>query len=178
MLAGGLSTTAEIRLAASLQLLEVAVCDVMCAPVRHRIELDTVRKLHLVLCLKPAALPGPLFFLGRGAITGRIGVAVGVSCVVVGCASVRLPGLRIGLELESVLVSLCPAWLRRDRKENAAAGIMVFSNSSSCPPSPVLGVLVSSSWAWWCSGWHLVVVLVMVCRGLVRSRGGGASRLG
>lgn len=149
----------------------------MCAPVRHRIELDTVRKLHLVLCLKPAALPGPLFFLGRGTITGRIGVAVGVSCVV-GCASVRLPaGLRIGLELESVLVPLCPAWLRRDRKENAA-GMMVFSNSSSCPPSPVLGVMVSSSWAWWCSGWHLVVVLVMVCRGLVRARGGGASRLG
>lgn len=121
----------------------------MRAPVRHRIELDAVGELHVVLCLEPAALPGLLFFPARGAVTGWVEVAllIGVSCVV-SCA--RLFGLRVVLELESALVVLCFGWLRRlgDRKKkDAAAGMMVlvFSRSSSCPPSPVLGSVPVSS---------------------------------
>jgi hypothetical protein len=43
-----------------VQLLEIAVGNVVVAPVRNGVELDAVGELHLVLLLEPAALLGPL----------------------------------------------------------------------------------------------------------------------
>ena len=59
----------------NVQFLEIAVGDVVAAPVRHRIELQAVRELHLVglakllellasLSLAVALLPCPLRFAG------------------------------------------------------------------------------------------------------------------
>jgi len=45
------------------QFLEIAVCDVMTTPVRHRIELQTVRELHVELLVQA----GPLLVLPRSA---------------------------------------------------------------------------------------------------------------
>jgi hypothetical protein len=44
----------------NVQLLQIAVGNVMAAPVRHSIELDAVRELHLVLVVKPLSLLCPL----------------------------------------------------------------------------------------------------------------------
>lgn len=43
-----------------LQLLEVAVGNIMAAPIRNSIKLNAVRELHLVLCFNPLALAGSL----------------------------------------------------------------------------------------------------------------------
>jgi hypothetical protein len=47
----------------SVQLLEIAICNVMAAPVRNSVELDTVRELHVVLSFKPLPLLPSFFFL-------------------------------------------------------------------------------------------------------------------
>lgn len=72
-----------------LQLLEVTVCDVVAAPVRNSVELDAVRELHLILCLKPEALRLTVlvavllsFLLGKpiGIVEKLDGVGVGRTC--------------------------------------------------------------------------------------------------
>lgn len=61
---------AEYPRGTGLQFLEVAVCDVVAAPVRNSVELDAVGELHLVLVFEPTALLDslrcPARFLGLG----------------------------------------------------------------------------------------------------------------
>ena len=46
-----------------IQLLQVAVGNVVTTPIRYSIELDAVGELHLVLCFKPRSLAQPLVLL-------------------------------------------------------------------------------------------------------------------
>jgi hypothetical protein len=43
-----------------IQLLEIAICNIMAAPIRDGIELNAVGELHLVVLLKPRELLSPL----------------------------------------------------------------------------------------------------------------------
>lgn len=54
----------------NVQLLEVTVSNVMAAPIWNSIELDTMRELHLVLFLKPAALFVSFLFPSSLAVCG------------------------------------------------------------------------------------------------------------
>lgn len=72
-----------------LQLLQVAVCNVVAAPVWNSVELDAVRELHLILCLEPEALRltvlaavllSYLFGKSVGIVEKLDGVGVGRSC--------------------------------------------------------------------------------------------------
>lgn len=47
----------------SLQLLEIAVCNVVAAPVRNSVELDTVGEFHVVLIFEPLSFLLPFLFL-------------------------------------------------------------------------------------------------------------------
>lgn len=62
----------------NVQLLKIAVCNVVAAPVWNSIELNAVGEFHLVLCLKPLSflpsfiLPSLVFIVGvvvRGDVT-------------------------------------------------------------------------------------------------------------
>lgn len=67
---------------ADVQFLQVAVGDVVAAPVRDSVELDAVGELHLVLIVEPAALLGPLgcaarfFRFSVADLTSRLDVRV------------------------------------------------------------------------------------------------------
>lgn len=71
--------TASNKGRADVQLLEIAVSNVVAAPVGNSIELDAVRELHLVLLFKPAALvvsfgPSPGFAISGvvSSLDGRV----------------------------------------------------------------------------------------------------------
>jgi hypothetical protein len=56
------------RFPGDLQLLEVAISNVMAAPVRNSIELDAVGELHLVLFFEPGPFLCALLFLSLPAL--------------------------------------------------------------------------------------------------------------
>jgi hypothetical protein len=143
-------------------LLQVAVCDVVVAPVRHRIELQAVRKLHLFCLAKLLELLPPL----------SIPLAFTCALACCRCAPIQLLELEaLGVELnvtrvaEGVQGGRC-GWCRRkvrsqewkaQRCVRARLVNGVGSGGGAAFGHYLQAVLARGDWrGWWCRSFWLV----------------------